>query len=324
MKQKGYLFLLLLFFVINLNAQDFVIPDSYISEKKTEYMYPMECTGSINGNLVFYCNEIQKYFLKKKDSLIPLDIKERKLKGYEHACMDEIFDDMTLWRGFSISVDSQRFVCFKGDDIIFDHTFPYSYEDKFYKSGFFNAGKSLFFKSFCNPWLEYGRDRDSVFFYTDLGLPLKKRVIKNSLMVFPLGEKIFYSKYKSVVYKDLGIEYETMDIYCINDGGKEQIIAKDSELLMVSIDGKYLLAEKKLFGKSVPIIIDLDKNKCVYLLGQKYRSRYFYYDVEKDAFCYDMGDKIQCFPCDSKKFIYDPKIEFSIYKSDCDKFWESH
>ena len=37
-----------------------------------------------------------------------------------------------------------------------------------------------------------------------------------------------------------------------------------------------------------------------------------------------MGDKIQCFPCDSKKFIYDPKVEFSIYKSDCDKFWESH
>ena len=71
------------------------------------------------------------------------------------------------------------------------------------------------------------------------------------------------------------------------------------------------------------MIIDLTKNKCIYLLGEKYVSRYFYYDVAKKSFSYDWGNKIETFSVDNE-FIYDPLEEFSLYKSDCDKFWDSH
>ena len=40
-------------------------------------------------------------------------------------------------------------------------------------------------------------------------------------------------------------EYSTMDIHCIDENGKESVIAKDAFMLSISPNEKYMLAEKK-------------------------------------------------------------------------------
>lgn len=323
MKHVYCLLVFFVFVVSNLNAQKFSVPESYSIEKNPKITCPMECVGYKEDSLVFYCRKEKKYYIRRSDNYFQFNVIVPNLGKFEYVELEEILNDKIIWKAYCERDDSVKFICLNGENVLFEYTSNISHEENSYKAGFFNGGRSVYIKKFYNPWHDYG-NIDPILYFADLGMPMKKMEIKSSLNAIAFGTLLYYSKRMNYFYDDERNEYETMDIHCIDGDGVDRIIAKDSELLMVSCDGKYLLANKKLYGKSVPIIIDLDKNKCVYLLGQKYRSRYFYYDVEKNAFCYDMGDKIQCFPCDSKKFIYDPKVEFSIYKSDCDKFWESH
>lgn len=322
MKHKLILFVFFEIIFFDLIGQDFLIPISYSVEKKSMNENQLIYVGSKNDDLVFYCRETQKFFLMKDNNYRSFNLEVPKFNNYDYVMLEGIYDNKVIWKALSNSVNSQKIICYDGNKLLFEHTFPYSYEYKVFYSRFYDGGKSICLKSFFNPWHEYG-DVDSNLITVKFGESEKITKIDSSLNVIPFSNKIYYSKLKKYFFDDERNEYSTMDIHCRNEKGLDRIIAKDADLLMLSDDGLYMLAKKKLYGKEIHVIIDLTKNKCIYLLSEKYVSRYFYYDVAKKSFSYDCGNKIETFSVENE-FIYDPLEEFSLYKSDCERFWKSH
>ena len=68
-------------------------------------------------------------------------------------------------------------------------------------------------------------------------------------------------------------------------------------------------------GISLLDCIDSDLQECKKKIYHKITT------VAKDLV--ETGNKIETFSVDNE-FIYDPLEEFSLYKSDCERFWKSH
>jgi hypothetical protein len=302
---------------------DFVVPTTYLIDKKTTKRsictHPMYYVGKLNeDSVLFFCFKEDEYYVKK-DSIFSLFEFDGFLIHY--GVLYDLYKDKFLWCAYSDS--SRKIECRQGQNILFEHDFPIPQDNRF-DASFFNHGKSISIKSYSDPWDNSG-ELDPITYIVDLeSLVIKKMRIDSSINVIPFGKKIYYSKQKKYSLPDGENEYSTMDIHCIDENGKESVIAKDAFMHSISPNEKYMLAEKMLYGKSVPVIIDLDLKKCLYLFGKEDWSLYhIFFDELKGEFACDLGTQIEYFSSENS-FSHDPLKVFPRNKQDCDRFWKSH
>lgn len=303
---------------------DFVVPTTYLIDKKSTKRsictHPMYYVGKLNeDSVLFRCFKEFQYYVKT-DSIYSL---LEDVVAFPDSDLIDVYKDKFLWYVYSDS--NRKLVCRQGQKILFERDFPILQGNRF-DAMFFNHGNSISVKSYNDPWKKCG-ELDPITYIVDLeSLVIKKMRIDSSINVIPFGKKIYYSKQKNYSLPDDENEYSTMDIHCIDENGKESVIAKDAFMLSISPNEKYMLAEKKLYGKIVPIIIDLKKKKCFYLLGKEWwpgRVYNIFFDELKGEFAYDLGKQIEYFSSENS-FSHDPLKVFSRNKQDCDRFWESH
>ena len=130
MKHKLILFVFFEIFFFDLIGQDFLIPISYSVEKKSMNENQLIYVGSKNDDLVFYCRETQKFFLMKDNNYISFNLEVPKFNNYDYVMLEGIYDNKVIWKALSNSVNSQKIICYDGNKLLFEHTFPYSYEYK--------------------------------------------------------------------------------------------------------------------------------------------------------------------------------------------------
>lgn len=301
---------------------DFVVPTTYLIDKKTTKRsictHPMYYVGKLNeDSVLFRCFKEFQYYVKT-DSIYSL---LEDVVAFPDSDLIDVYKDKFLWYVYSDS--SRKIECRQGQNILFEHDFPIPQDNRF-DARFFNHGNSISVKSYNDPWKKCG-ELDPITYIVDLeSLVIKKMRIDSSINVIPFGKKIYYSKQKNYSLPDDENEYSTMDIHCIDENGKESVIAKDAFMHSISPNEKYMLAEKRLYGKSVPVIIDLDLKKCLYLFGKEDWSLYhIFFDERKVEFACDLGTQIEYFSSENS-FSHDPLKVFSRNKQDCDMFWESH
>ncbi|MBP5704751.1 MAG: hypothetical protein J6X12_08680 [Paludibacteraceae bacterium] len=181
---------------------DFVMPISYLINKITKRQictHPMYYVGKLNeDSVLFFCFKEDEYYVKK-DSVFSLFDFDGFLIHY--GVLYDLYKDKFLWCAYSDS--SRKIECRQGQNILFEHDFPISQDNRF-DAMFFNHGKSISIKSYSDPWDNSG-ELDPITYIVDLeSLVIKKMRIDSSINVIPFGKKIYYSKQKKLFFTRRG------------------------------------------------------------------------------------------------------------------------
>jgi hypothetical protein len=127
-------------------------------------------------------------------------------------------------------------------------------------------------------------------------------------------------------YDKDGGEYTYSNIYKapVNDISDTTILARNTELLDISPDGKYILGKRNLYGKDFVIIINILAKQYKYIIGRQYPYEKCFYSYEEKKFGFIFNHHLIYieFP---EKYPNDALENFKITtKKDDEIFWENN
>lgn len=110
---------------------------------------------------------------------------------------------------------------------------------------------------------------------------------------FIINDKLFFTKAEEI--QEFNNEFGQTNIYMALGGHlKDSIkIASSTDIVAISPNGKYVLAERLFDLPNRPLaIIDVENKKYQLLLGRKYSAANAFYSYKKEKFAFHFGDKI--------------------------------
>jgi hypothetical protein len=246
--------------------------------------------GSGNNFMLLYLNEQNFTFLPYgKEILVP---KERKL--YAFNIMDSlIFYTEAFFDVNNPSDDgySQLIVRIFDKEILLDSIVN---ADKRIHSSFSEDSKYLIINTFNELVWMYNPKQDDQFIVYDVDELRRGKVTRS---VIPcqycafghlVNNKLFFT------HSSERIDNAWRDIYVAPWGKlKDSVkIAFRSNIIAISPDGRYILAENFDLPNGVCLIIDVRTKKYQLLLGRDYHKHAAFYSYEKEKFAFDFGSHI--------------------------------
>jgi hypothetical protein len=172
-------------------------------------------------------------------------------------------------------------------------SFPYHYYDKDIETNIDPTGQVITFNTFVSEYLR-STDADSIItiFKIENNKVVKNELICNNCINSQINNShIFYGK-KFFYIK--GADVYDFNIYKAPqyDLNKSELLMEYAEIVMMSPDGKYILAKKFLYGKNTYIILDTESKKFAYVLGRNYMLYKCFYSPAYKQFAFDTGENI--------------------------------
>jgi hypothetical protein len=152
-----------------------------------------------------------------------------------------------------------------------------------------NAGRYLIYAPYTGDYLRdvVGDSIMTIYDFNNILKPIiKKLVCKECIKPQIANEQLFYGK-KFFYFP--GTDAYDWKIYRASKFNlpKSELLAEYIEILLVSPDGKYLLGKKKLHGKDVAVILDVEAKKFDYLLGRDYLQYDYFFSPTHRKFAFD-------------------------------------
>lgn len=314
--------ILLIAFILlckNLESQtnNFVLSKEFLT--KINLQYP------VHGNIWFYGylekNPIISYLDSNRNRMLFIYNELTKIaKPYPHSNEDEnntvrlrIFDNKIFAVGYfnlparfkstpiekipSDTFEYQDFwLEFQNKRIKID-SFPYYYLDKYISCNFSDDGKMLICNPFTNVSDGYSQETDDRIYIYDLSKVFDQKIDKETiscdmcLNTFLVHNMFYFNKEIPIGH---GYDGYYRNIYRSprNNINDTVLIAHNIELISVSPNGEKILGGKYLYGKYVPVIIDVNDGKFQYILGREYPTDNAFYSYKKEKFAFIVNDDI--------------------------------
>jgi hypothetical protein len=264
--------------------------------------------GSDDNFSLFYLDEQNFTFLPNGK-----EIRTPKERLYSFNLMDslifykEVFFDLNNPSDYGYS---RLIVRIFDKEILLDSIFN---SDKKIHSSFSEDGKYLIINTLNELPEMYNPQQDDQFIVYDVD-DLRRGKVTRSVIPCQycafghlVNGKLFFTQ--SSERDDFASGYAWRDIYVAPWGKLKDSVntAFRSDIIAISPDGRYILAENYDLPNGVCIVIDVRKKKYQLLLGRDYSKRPAFYSYEKGKFAFDFGEHIiyvdfpEAYPFDALK-----------------------
>jgi hypothetical protein len=210
-------------------------------------------------------------------------------------------------------------------------SFPYFYMEKpvIFK---LSADKKYLICNFYYAGMDILADaEDNIIITYDLTKLEQNKIVEKRIScercynTFLVNDSLIWGQEFTYYDKDGG-EYTYSNIYKapVNDISDTTILARNTELLNISPDGKYILGKRNLYGKDFVIIINILAKQYKYITGRQYPYEKCFYSYKEKKFGFIFNDHLVYieFP---EKYPNNALENFKITtKKDDEIFWENN
>ncbi len=258
-------------------------------------------------------------YLKKDSCLYEIDVlnlpsKKIKTDTVRFFTIDKILNEYKVVRAcyFDINVNKQIYYLFEGNRLIASIDCNTTFYDRSYYCNFSDNGRYFTIQSkFIDM---YNSDYENIIVF-DLKKGTKNVIdLGRYVRAIPIKDCLYYSVLEDKE-NDLGVDLVENMLYKRDKDGKNELFAKDADLVDISPDGKFMLIMKVAFEKIRPMVINIEERKG-FFIPEKYLcfdnfysgisyDDYFFFDVQKNMFAYNYGKSILYIPLDNE-CNYDP------------------
>ena len=241
---------------------------------------------------------------------------------YENLMIDELSPDSMNYQDFWVETKSYKSKIESSSE---------HYEDKTIVALIDYSGRYVIYNKYSGEYLR-SDIADSIITIYDFNKntpniqPFKKAITcVECINLQIVGENIYYGK--KFFYLP-GTDAYDFKIYVAPkyDLSKSRLLGEFMEPLLVSPDGKYILAKKDFHDQYTYIILNTETQMYDYILGREYYNYHFFYSPAKQQFAFDTKNSIiyiefpSTFPFHA---IGDKKDEHFTKEQDL-IFWEKH
>ncbi|MEE0912302.1 MAG: hypothetical protein U0L67_07625 [Paludibacteraceae bacterium] len=260
------------------------------------------------------CEYFKKYNCSYEIDIQRLPSEKMKTDTVSFFTIDKFFNENKVVREcfFDINVNKQIYYLFEGNRLIASIDCNTTFYDRAYYCNFSDNGRYFTIQSkFIDM---YNSDYENIIVF-DLKKGTKNVIdLGRYVRAIPIKDCLYYSVLEDKE-NDLGVDLVENMLYKRDKDGKNELFAKDADLVDISPDGKFMLIMKVAFEKIRPMVINIEERKG-FFIPEKYLcfdnfysgisyDDYFFFDVQKNMFAYNYGKSILYIPLDNE-CNYDP------------------
>lgn len=271
--------------------------------------------GIVNGKLVIHGGsegltdkfllfdertfQVSQYitFFNKSDKVLGVLVKDDKILKSGYMRVPEKYRYYSIT---DIPVDSfpyQDVWIQRGNATVKIDTYPFHFIDKSYDVSFSSDGQYVIVNPYTDATAGYWPEDDDRFYIYDLvkmnEMEVRKQIIKceRCMKVNMINDKMIFVK-EIKIGRGMDGYYKNIYISPKNNINDTLKVAHDINIRLLSPDGKFILGEKYLHGRYVPVIVDVASRRFQYLLGREYPMNYSFYSSVENKFAFDLDTYI--------------------------------
>jgi hypothetical protein len=246
---------------------------------------------------------VELFLFDEKTSILSRDTESIELTGNKVIRLKRLFDKIFLLGYYQTKTLEEFFehqdfwIQYKKRTVKFD-SFPYNYIDKYFQVNFSSNGQYII----CNPYTDvtagYDHKEDGKVYVYDLR-NINVSIIKKQTLNCERCLNVSIIKNNYFLYtKELPIGrgydgfYKNVYSAPINNIGDTTRIANEINIKLATPDGNFFLGEKYLYGRNVPVIVNVKTKKYQFILGRDYPLDQCYYSTEEEKFAFQYKKNI--------------------------------